>query len=226
MSLRERGKSPGPIVHARGSLIAVHNLVTDVREAIQHQVLQVVSGTPTSAMPTLGKPSVVASGRRAMALGRQAMASGRRPAKVAPLERWRRKGRQRQQGYSAQKKTSKDSKVFNGWFYIALFDCYGMPKRLQNASQHLKRKCQFLIAWDGIWWTMSHLGRHHSLRRTASRMGADFNSPPKKWPGWDHEQSQHQRTPRSLRLLVVWSCLYYVPVPRITLPLLCYCMLL
>lgn len=96
-------------MHARGSLIAVHNLVADVRDAIQHQVLQVVSGTPT-----LGKPSVVASGR-------QAMASARRPAKVAPLERRRRrKGRQRQQGYSAQKKISK---VFYGWFYIALFDC-------------------------------------------------------------------------------------------------------
>ena len=137
LSLREKGKSPSPIVHACGSLIAVHNLVADVRDAIQHQVLQVVSGTPTSAMPTLGKPSVVASGRQAMASGRRAMASGRRPAKVAPLERRRRrKGRQRQQGYSAQKKISK-----------VLMDG---SERLQNASQHLKRNCQFLIAWDGI----------------------------------------------------------------------------
>ncbi len=138
-----KGESPLFFDQLRG------NFVTDVPDAIQPQVLQVVSGTPTlakptsamptSAMPTSGKPSVVASGRRAMALGR-------RPAKVAPLEGRRRKGRQRQQGDSAPKRSPKcfmDGFTLPGLIgrgCLSVVRCFSASEKKVSASHPLGRK--------------------------------------------------------------------------------------
>ena len=133
-----KGKSPLFFDQLRG------NFVTDVPDAIQPQVLQVVSGTPTlakptSAMPTSGKPSVVASGCRAMALGR-------RPAKVAPLEGRRRKGRQRQQGDSAPKRSPKclmDGFTLPGLIArgcLSVVRCFSASEKKVSASHPLGRK--------------------------------------------------------------------------------------